>query len=403
MAEQPDRSAEGVVEVSVFDGLINTVAPSRMPLGGLVRGENVDATDERALLRRRGHSASLLAGSSHSLWSDGRRCFVVVSGVLREVLTLSPTFSSVARHTLADAELNVEFMRAGGVYYYSNGVENGCIDGTSRRSWGVPVPGFSLLPVTGSLRAGSYAVAVADRVGARESGASVARAEVSLGGVQVTLAPAAPGVTSRRVYLSHWDGEQVYLAAVLPSDGLAVTLTQEPVTGAQAPNLHLSPPPVGQTIARYSGHALVAAGDTLFVSPPFQYELFDLRNGFRFSDRITGVVSMDDGVFVSAGGIYWLAGPPSEWSAVQVYTDPFSEGGWCRAPAADNGPPPAAFAMVPAGVIELSRGGSVRVVTGSKYSFGLFDRAAAAVRGIRGFHQVIFSGQDLLSAPNVFS
>lgn len=409
--EQPDRSREGVAELRLFSGVVNTRAPDLLSPGDLLSGRNVEINDVGQLERRRGHSPVRVAGSSHSLWTDGRRCFAVVAGSILEITRASP----LATRTLVSLrfpEQPVSFTRAGSRYYWSNGTENGCVDGAGARTWGLPVPSFSLTATGGSLRAGRYTVAVTNaRVDGQESGANTTTLEVSTGGI--VIAPAGPmpaDVVERNYYVSKWNSDQLYYAAT--SSAPSVVIGSEPTSGETCATLHLSPPPPGHAVAFFRGHVLVAKGDELRRSEPFAYELFDARKSLRYGERVTVVAPMDTGVYIGTETrLLWLSGKsPAEWE-VETVVGNFGvpDGAWCytrgdifdrrRGAVKDD----AVLFAASTGMFLGTDGGNVTTLTDDRYAIGRYTRGAVFVREHRGYQQALIALQGPTISANTFS
>lgn len=408
--EQPDRSREGVVELSLFSGVVNTRPADLLAPGDLLSGQNIEINDAGQIERRRGHTAARAAGPAHSLWTDGRRCFGVLLGAVVEITRASP-FAYRTLATLAYPTQPVSFTRAGSRYYWSNSLEQGCIDGPGARTWGLPVPAFALSPAGGSLRPGRYAVAVTNaRADGQESGARVLTIEITTGGVQISPAGPLPAeVVTRNFYLSKWNAETVYYAG---SSTGAVTFGSEPTSGEECETLHLLPPPLGSAVAFFRGHVLVARNDELRRSEPFAYELFDGRKSMRFGERVTVIVPMDSGVYVGTETrLLWLGGKsPAEWEVELVVGHVgVPDGAWCytrsdlfdrrRGATKDD----AVLFATESGLFLGADGGNVSALTDDRFAIGRYTRGAALVREHRGYHQALVALQGPIIPANVFS
>lgn len=315
---------EGVYEHRQFLGLRNRVGPSGFELGDLDAAENIDLDDGGGAMLRRGHGAASIAGSCHSLWSNGDFCYAVIANALTQVL---PGLTTKTLRSGLTPERRVEYVAVGDRTFYANGIENGVIQAGASRSWGLPVPhapAVSLVP--GELLPGRYQVALTYlRADLQESGASLATVVDVVAGQGLSIAlPTSPSseITTTAVYVSKSDGATLYLSQMVASAAtLAVYLYPGP-TVATLGTQHLSPPPVGDFLGIYNGHALVAAGDTLFYSEPYAYELFDLRKRQRFGSRIVMLAPVKGGVFVGTENqTIFLEGPTPDRFNFQILSD----------------------------------------------------------------------------------
>lgn len=80
------------------------------------------------------------------------------------------------------------------------------------------------------------------------------------------------------------------------------------------------PLPAGQLIAYYRARLYVARDSTLYISDPL-CDYYDIRNGYkRFSNRITMIRPVDDGIYVGDQKVYWLKGAaPEDFDRNEVY------------------------------------------------------------------------------------
>ena len=291
---------EGVYEHKQFLGLRNRVGPSGFELGDLDAAENVDLDDVGGAMLRRGHGAVSIAGSCHSLWSNGDFCFTVLANALVQVL---PGLSTRTLRSGLTADRPVEYAAVGDRVFYSNGVQNGVIQDGASRSWGLPVPPPPAVAVVpGELLPGRYQVTTTYlRDDLQESGASLATVvDVAAGqGLSISLpVPTETDVATKAVYVTKPNGTQFYLSQTAVSAATLAVYLYPTSSTALLGTQHLSPPPPGDFLGIYNGHALVAVGDTLFYSEPYAYELFDLRKRQRFGSRIAMLAPVKGGVFV---------------------------------------------------------------------------------------------------------
>lgn len=304
-------AAEESVTHENFKGLRNNVGTENFALGDLDAATNVDIDDAGDVLLRRGYPAAMIAGASHSLWANGNLCLAVIDGTLTQIL---PGLAALSLRTGMAARA-VSYDSVADRVYYSNGIVTGVVEHSASRSWGLEVPrSLRATAVGGSLPPGKYQFALTYiRTDGQESGASRAGTLelLSSGGLQFDNlpVPSDPDILEKALYVTKADGSTLYYAHTVLAATTSTSYTT-PARGVSAlETQHLSPPPPGDIVAYFAGRLYVAAGDTLYPSRPYAYELFDLREAIRFGGLITLVAPVTDGLFVSAGPrIVFLSG-----------------------------------------------------------------------------------------------
>jgi len=392
---------EGVYEFLEFQGLRNTVDPERLNAEELEVAQNVDIDDSLAVSRRKGFSAALVAGSASSIWSDGSTCLVVLSGTtLARVL---PDWSTVTLRTDMSGD-PVSYSNYGTNVGYSDGKVSGMVqrDGT-HRSWGILPPSDQPTATEsyGSLPAGRYQYAVTFvRPDGQESGTGPAGViPVAEGGaIDLSNIPVSDdsGVDKVRIYVSRRDGETLYHYGEYSNGTTTASINDEvPDLAWPLETQFKAPPPPGQAVAEYNGHALVADGSTLYYSEPFAYELFDLRKNFRFRHPIKLIIPMESGVYLgTSNNIFWLPGQsPSEWKL----DEGFSYGaipGTAHIVSRDmifkgEGSGPVAVFHSTQGICVAADGGQITNITQEKFTFPEQTMGAGIVRRHRGSVQYL--------------
>ncbi len=303
-----------------FAGLRNTVALERFDPSDLVIARNLDIDESGRLFRRDGYTSMLGAVGAHSLSAEGDLATFVQGTSLKR---LWPDYSTTVLRSVT-ADLVVRYQSVIGRTYYSNGVENGVIEGGASRSWGITPPSSAGVATAsaGMLPAGRYQWTMTFvRFDGQESGALVTGA-IDLpdnSGISFSNLPVSSDtdIAYKVLYLTPTNGEVFYealtvLAAATTAsyinDGVELTRPLE--------TLHLKEPPAGNVLGYYRGHMLVAVGAFLFYSKPYAYELFDLRDYLNFDGAITLIAPVEDGIYVcTQTHHYWLPGlTPAEWS-----------------------------------------------------------------------------------------
>ncbi|MBT9176369.1 MAG: hypothetical protein DDT20_00682 [Firmicutes bacterium] len=319
MAANPE---EGLFEFRGFKGLRNTTPSRSFAPGDLEVALNVDVDDEENIRRRNGYSPPVVGGACHSLFSNSEECFVVVGGVLSQVL---PNYTTFALRSGLATGRPLAYVSVDDRTFYSNGLVTGIVSGGMNRSWGITPPGLPAASVVGgSLRPGRYQfVQTYLRGDGQESGARPAGLiELSsFGGVSFTALPvsADPTVNRKALYLSGVDGEQLYRVAVLSNTTTAVTVADDRRATVVLSTQFLTPPPPGEHLGYYAGRVFSGMGNRLRWSEPYSLELFDLRKGLSVVGRITMVAPMSDGVWLGTDEqIIWLSGDEPEKFSFEV-------------------------------------------------------------------------------------
>lgn len=381
-----------------FAGLRNNIDAGEFDLDDLEVALNTDINDSNVIQRRKGFGAAVAAGSYHSLWSGAGVCLVVTSTTLKRVAadyTLTTIRSGIT------AGLPMSYYAVGARTYYSNGVESGVVENGVSRSWGLEVPTLPVVSaISGLLRAGRYQVAVTYlRSDGQESGASRARVFELLepGGLRVSNIPVSTDldVSSKAIYISHWNGETLYRKAVVDNSVTSVDIVEDGVSTLPLLTQQLEPPPAGQIVSSYNGRVLVACGAVIYPSEPYAYELFDHRATLTLESDITLVAPVTGGIFVGTdNGTIYLQG--DDLSRVNFV------------PKADYGVIPGTLAMVQSdtlgtgttngtahiwaskqGLCIGADNGEYRNLTQERFSYPVTDRGAGLVRRHRGMNQYV--------------
>lgn len=285
-----------VIKYSGFSGLRNDVDPERFDVSDLAAASNVDIDKSGRLSRRPGYT-SVLAGAYHSMWSDDVTCLVVSGGAL---LKLSASYATTTLRTLADANSRMWYSKINDRIYFSNGTDTGVIENGVARTWGIAVPSLPAVTVTvGNLPAGSYQFSMTYlRNDGQESGAPLSGViTVPAGsGLNFTLPVSSDtGVVLKQVYISTPNGEVLYQALQVANSVTAVSYTNDALE-LTLPLItqFMGPPPAGQLVEYYKGRTFVAAGDGIYPSEEFAYELFDLRKYIPMDGRVTLLAPFED-------------------------------------------------------------------------------------------------------------
>ncbi len=401
-----------------FDGLRNTTTPERLALSDLQVAENIDIDDAKRISSRKGQT-SRLAGSTHSIWSDGQICLAVQGTTLYRVNALTgSTYSLTALRTGLTAGARMSFWSVAGVVYYQNGFQSGVIQAGADRSWGLDIPiGQPVAAaIGGDLPAGRYLYAVTFlRDDGQESG-SRASGTIDLtgtAGIGFTSIPVSDDdtVSRKALYLSATNGGVLYRAMVINNDDTAAQYRNAGYDLRLLLNTQFgAPAPIGHMLGYFRGHMLSAQGAVLWRSEPYRHELFMLRRAFNvFPADINLVAPVEDGVFIGADKTYFLRGTnPDKWSLETVAGYPAIPGTLTYQPAEggnvmDGLQGTVVFWSSPRGHCMGTNGGSFKNLTEARYSYPSAQRGAGILRQSNGMNQYLAVLEGAGSANNAYS
>lgn len=294
---KPKRRADkDVISYFEFSGLRNDIPTHRFDATDLAVGDNVVIDKSHRIFRRRG-ATKRVSGAAHSLWANENRAFYV-SGTSLVELKNDMTTAALATNLSGDS---TSFCQPSDTLYLTDGATTRAMPGagTVLRTWGLEIPPAPLATVVaGDLAPGRYGItSTYMRNDGQESGAPVGEFFDVAAGRALMLTPIAsadPGVVATRVYMTAADSE---LFMCVSENATASFTPPRAMIDAMVEPLatqFLGPPPVGQMIAYYKGHMFVAAGDVLYPSEPYSYELFDLRKFIQLDGEITLLAPLED-------------------------------------------------------------------------------------------------------------
>jgi hypothetical protein len=393
-----------------FLGLRNTVGEESFELGDLSIALNVDQTDAFRLRRRKGFEATSITVPHQSLWSDGVLA-LSVNGT--DLVQIMPDLTARVVRSGLTAGVRMHYASIGARVFYSNGVEFGVFEDGSSRSWGLQLP--SKLPLVqaigGSLPAGDYQYTMTFiRSDGQESGAPASGniTLLTMGGLRFYDLPVStdPDVLFKRIYITPVNGDQPYSLQVMPNSATETTYMDERIGTLPLMTQFLSPALPSRLIAAFAGHILLARGHTLYRSEPYAPELFDLRKGLPFTDRITLVAPMEDGVYLGTESeVMWLAGMnPAEWKLDRKSVHGAILGTAAYGPAedvAESQQGPAVLYVSTKGVVAGFNGGSLLSLTEERFGFPIMDEGAAIIRHHGGTVQYIVTLRGVEGVSNV--
>ena len=276
---------------------------------------NVDVTDVGTVKRRQGTTQELIGADCHSFWTHGSDAFMVDGSALYRIgeAPTGPTKTAIATVTPG---LQFSYTHDGRSIRASNGIEALRIDGNTVSAWSVPTPRYQPLlsvSVGGSLPAGTMQFCISFLDAAGEEGATTfpVAVEVPADGVVVISGIQQQVGYTTLLYATQPNDTEFFKIAEPTSSSFVVAV--KPTEGPQPVGLLMAPLPAGHIVRYLNGRMLVAAGDTLYYSEPYQLGLFDpTKDYIQFPEPITMVEPCQNGFYVSADQTYWVAGDPEK-------------------------------------------------------------------------------------------
>lgn len=413
MAEyvEPINEREGLEEFSQWRGLRNNVAPESFGRGDLVSALNCDVDDALGIGRRKGYSTVVTSAIDRSLFASGATCLGVGSNSLKQV---NPDWTTTVLRTGLTATRALSYAAVADRIYWSNGIDLGCVQNGTNRTWGITLPAAPLAVATGgSLPAGKYQIAVTYlRSDGQESGAARAGTIelTTTGGIALSVIPVStdPTVTDKAIYISPVGGETLYRAGVIDNSTTDFAIREVRMSASPLLTQFLSPPPAGDHIAYFKGWMLVASGSRLYPSESYAPELFDVRKSIPFADRITMVAPAKDGVWLGSSNqvLHMTGDSPEAWvfRVVAEYgvipgTLTYGDGELLGDGSAAG--EQVAFFASKRGLCAGLPGGRLTNLTESRFAYPSMDRGASIVRRHRGIVQMVTTLQGTEVAGNV--
>lgn len=310
----------------IFDaplGINNVDSPKsdKFQLGGeekpfLTKAQNVDILRTGHLRTRAGRTKLRTLTNAHSGWACPQGAFYVDSGILYKFDPKSTSDSVVFSGINAYEELS--YADVAGQVFWCNGEQTGRIISGQHYCWGLQITDPPTLSVTtGSLRAGTYSVAVAsvseDGV---ESGCRRA-ATITVtesGGINVFPSSVDPLTVELNVYLSDTNGKDLFYHSTVPVGSFTITTPSE--NKMLFTGLGGYPPPAGHIVREWRGYLIVARSEptgqhALYFSEPGQPHRFHVSTDVQLlPSRCSVLEPMNDGFFYALedGGTFWVEG-----------------------------------------------------------------------------------------------
>lgn len=283
---------------------LDTIGADRTRATYLAAAENVDINAKGRVRLRRGTTRKL-TGRAHSLWGDDRGTYCVLDGVLGALSQVSGAIQFTPIRADIPRPLSYSRGADGEVYWTDGAVVRRIVGVEDRPASTEPLerePTVSTLP-SGALAAGKYMV-VFTAVGPDGESGSTNPVFVDVqggNGLSFTDLPGRP----TRIYVSGPNGEVPTL--VMTTSSTQAALFVYPEGGIRCQTLLNSPIPAGHIIRHFLGRTLVASGNILYMSEPYNYGIFNGASGYiPFPERITVVEPTTLGVYVVADRTYFF-------------------------------------------------------------------------------------------------
>lgn len=269
---------------------------------GLTDAVNVEFTRAGKVRRRKG-AHQIYQGVVKALWADGRGDALFLTDSELKAINIE-SGSVYTLQTGLTYSQTLTALRVQNRVFWSNGIENGCIELGHARSWGIEPPqGRPLIVSTGgSLFKGTYLVACAYvRDDGQVSGTSVSSAYelAEMGGLLIGEIPISsdPTIIKKHIYVSSANGEELYRAATIENDLNTVVFNDFALHEPLETQFKLPPPPC-HDMCLFKGALFLATANMLISSDPYNYELFDPYNYIQFSSPIRVLGAVSDGLWV---------------------------------------------------------------------------------------------------------
>lgn len=300
--------------IKLSTGINNVLSKERIRSTDLTIADNVDIDLSGRVTRRKGRTR-LVSGKITSLWSAGGPAFFVRSGVLN-VMDDGSTYTPI---TAVSSE-HVSYTDTGTFVAWSDGRKAGRIIGSDSVSLSVPVPTTSAEKLSsGHLPGGKITVAAVSLRGGEESAPSTLHITEDYKGIRINFAY---NGLPKRVYATQPDSELLFHVSDVPAAAAYYDMNDLPESLMQMRTVGCREMPVGTLCGMHNARLLVAHGNQLWYSRPFEPGLTGFLDFVTFPAEVVGVDSLDTGVFVhTAEGSYWLKGADlanSEMTRLQV-------------------------------------------------------------------------------------
>lgn len=315
-----------------FKGMNNLAAEYALPQDTVRNAVSVDFDNAGKGTRRNGYTKRYNGLGLAGGFSCSQGMFIIEHGYLRLVNTTTWMATTIATGITGTEFAAYEFDE---VLYFSDGTKNlKIVDGVATQ-WGITVPPSPVIYTNaGTFGAGDYmcCLTYVDTNG-HESGASdisviTAPADCSFAFVGLPNSQDA-AVVATRIYLTTANGDIFFQCAEVANGVSTASILFDYDGGKQLETQFMTKPPAGRTIRNYKGKMIIAKGSYVYFSEPFAPDLFSVlgKGVFRFSQDVTVVEPVSDGIWIVADKTYFFAGDELQRRTVLEYGAAFGTGG----------------------------------------------------------------------------
>ena len=305
------------VRLSPWPKGVNTrLEPHALPQGVLRAAVNVDLDSTGRPKRRAGYTR-LLTGQAHSLWANDDYLLLVLDGDLVRVGLEGPTLTLIRRNVGAEP---LSYARIANLLYYANRSVRGRLDlarFVHYSDFAPPNPEGSpaLTATTAGMPAGTYQVALTyvSALG-EESGAGLADTIELTDGQGIHLTDIPQGNAQRiRIYCSPPNGDKLFRQTEVGM-GTTELILSSFTRGKQLSTQFLEPLPAGSLLRYFRGRLYCVDGPVIWYSQPIHYGLHAPDDDYLppFSGDVTLLEPVEEGLFIGAGGTWFLHGSGPE-------------------------------------------------------------------------------------------
>lgn len=292
------------------------VSTDEDPRAAVRNAVNVNFTNAGKVKRRSGSTKKCDGLNMKYGFSCSDGMFVVEGSALKMInadWTKTVVYNGVFGTSFTHFEFN------GNTFFSDSLIGLKITNGVAQR-WGMANP---VAPVVytqaGILGAGTYLCCITfyDAFG-NESGASeIVSVDVDANSsiVFANLPTSADSqVIGIRMYMTTANGNVFYQCGDVAIGTLSYSVVIAHDGGKLLETLFMTRPPAGQIIREHNGRLLIANGSYLYVTEPYSTDLVSQlsKSVFQFSDDITVVEPVDDGVWIVADKTYFFAGTGPE-------------------------------------------------------------------------------------------
>lgn len=357
-------------------------------------GVNVDVRNSGRVQMRRGIQQAVASAGAHSVFSDGLRMLWATATTLRLAGTaLTPSL------LLTDARLGtpLSFLSLHGETYFSNEFINGKVNAAGTyEAWGITPPTTQPVcvgsPVAPGETARQYQVTCTFVTATgRESGTNLAPVLVLCGDPPNIVASSIPQsadarVVATRLYVTNIDGEIFYRDQDVPAGVTTVAMNGYFADGGPLRTQYATVPPLGQLLEYLNGRIYIAQGNILWHTEALNYDIHvPMRHFHMFSDRITMVKAVPDGLFVSSDQTYFVAAPGTDDVARRVVVPCKAiEGAACNLPDTTD-----VVWFSERGFVRGGTGGAVKLITDSQIAVDKYTRGSLSYDENDGHRSII--------------